>query len=99
MTRGTTPVLTFGLPFAAEVLEKVYVTFVQGKAVVLEKSGDEVSHEGNALVVKLAQEDTLKLEGGRPIKIQIRGKDTGGNVVASEIIMVEVKEILKEGAI
>lgn len=38
MRRGTTPTLTFNMPFDSIGVENIYITFVQGREMVLEKT-------------------------------------------------------------
>lgn len=99
MYRGTTPTLTFNLPFAASTLSAAYITFAQFGASVFEKALTDCTASGQALTVTLTQSDTLLLNATEKVEIQIRGKTTDGEVIASNIMRVPVDRILKDGEI
>ena len=96
--RGTTPKLVFTLPFSADRLRTIYITFSQGRAETLIKHGDQISADGNTLTLQLSQEETLKFID-YPVEIQIRAIDTDGNAIASKIITADVARILQNGVI
>lgn len=98
MIRGTTPTLAFTLPFSAENIAELYITFTQCGKQVIEKSLDECIVESNVVKVKLTQTDTLAFSC-RQADIQIRAKFTNGEAVASEIIQMSVERVLKDGEI
>lgn len=108
MRRGTTPSLEFEIPFKAEELQSVWITFSQGNTVppteVLTKTledQDEVVLEDNLITVYLTQEDTLKFSkvGNPKVQAQIRVLKTDGSADASNIVGFPVGIILKEGVI
>lgn len=100
MTRGTTPKLTFTLPFSTEDINLLYVTFSQEDGqVTLEKSTQDCELEDNKIVLHLSQEDTLSLTELLPTYIQIRIKTNSGEAIASNIIKTETRRILKDGTI
>lgn len=100
MKRGTTPTLTFGLPFSPELLAVAYITFAQQEETVLEKTLQDCEQGENSLKLTLSQEDTLKLEdGGRGVSIQLRVRFSDGSAMASDIITTDVGTILKDGVI
>ncbi len=77
----------------------LYITFRQGKEIILEKTIDDVKVDGKNITLPLSQEDTLKFAAPYPICIQLRIRDKGGNAIASEIITIGAETILKEGVI
>lgn len=99
MYRGTTPVLNFKFPFNIDTLQDVYVTFEQKCGVNYDKTLEDSQVQGDTLTITLSQQDTLRLKHDRPLMIQIRAKTPDGTALASHIITVDVKEILKEGVI
>lgn len=99
MIRGTTPVLGFDLPFGTDQLAEAYVTFAQVGQVVLDKPLSACSLSENKLIVRLTQEETLKLAGNCNTEIQVRVRTTSGDALASQIIAVETCRVLKEGVI
>ncbi len=93
MRRGTTPTLTIQTDMDLSEF-KVYVTLSQGavqKDFVPSVSEKEVT-------IELTQEDTLAFEKGNA-KLQIRAVDEGGHAIASNVMTVNITEILKEGII
>lgn len=99
MIRGTTPVLGFDLPFSTDLLAEAYVTFAQLGKVVLDKPLSACSKSDTKLIVRLTQEETLKLTGNCNTEIQVRVRTTSGDALASQIIPVETCRVLKEGVI
>lgn len=101
MRRGTTPTHTFCTDLDMTDAEVIYVTYQQNGKTVLEKTREDVEVDGNKVIVKLTQEETLLFERRRdiPVRIQIRARWALGNAVASNIIETTAKEILKEGVI
>lgn len=98
MRRGTTPTLTFNMPFDSTGVENIYITFVQGREMVLEKTLADVVWNEKAIELELTQEETLNFKTGM-IEIQLRVKFEDGTVMASDLIYTTAKAILKEGAI
>lgn len=99
MIRGTTPTLTFTLPFPVNTLAEAYITFTQRKEIVLEKSLTECSQNEDCLSVTLTQEETLGLQCHCETEIQLRVKTLQGEALASDIIKTDTGRILKDGVI
>lgn len=99
MIRGTTPTLEFMLPFETQTLAEAYITIAQQNSTVIEKNLAECTSEGSKITVTLSQEETLKLNSGMKAEIQIRCRTTEGEVLASNIIIINADRILKDGVI
>ena len=99
MIRGTTPTLEFTLPFDCSLISCVYITFSQKKEALIEKTFDDCEKSESKLIVKLSQEDTLKLSESVSTEIQIRAKTHAGEALASQIFHVATERILKDGVI
>lgn len=99
MIRGTTPTLEFTLPIDTGQLAQAYVTFAQRGDVKLDKPLEECTREEKKLIVKLTQEETLKLQDDRITEIQIRARTLAGDAFASNIIRESTDRILKDGVI
>lgn len=99
MIRGTTPTLEFTLPFECSLISCAYVTFAQEKDVKIEKTFDDCEKSGSKLIVRLSQEDTLRLAESVKTEIQIRAKTHAGEALASQIFRVTTERILKDGVI
>ncbi len=91
--------MEFTLPFSTENVVELYVTFVQGGRIILEKSLKECSATGEVLKVHFTQADTLAFTSGKQVEIQIRVKFDSGDALASDIINASVERILKDGEI
>lgn len=99
MRRGTTPTITFNLPFNVSTVRNVEVYFAQNDGLVFEKDMEDCVLSGTTLAVTLTQAETLLLDDEEKLKIQARFVFTDGSVDATEIIKGKVKEILKDGEI
>lgn len=99
MYRGTTPTLSFKLPFDTSDLSAAWVTLAQDGRVIIDKPMSDCVLEGNVLAVTLTQEETLKLTAENRTEVQLRVKTTDGIAMASTIWRVETKKILKEEVI
>ncbi len=100
MVRGTTPTLSFTIPYNASEIADGWVTLKQYDHIVLDKriTDEGVSFRDKLIEVKLTQTETLKLYA-TGCKAQLRLKLADGNVVASNIVSVNIGEILKDGEI
>jgi hypothetical protein len=98
MYRGTTPTLTFTLPFSTENIDNAYITFAQYGTVKIDKPLQDCKCDDNKLVVRLTQEETLSLRCDCAVEMQISIR-AGENVMRSQIISTTVERILKDGEI
>ena len=99
MIRGTTPTLTFTLPFDCSTLTKANIAFAQNGHVVLEKDLTECTVDGNTLTLTLSENDTLQLNSNhKVVEIQIRAA-VGETRLASNIVQTTVNRILKDGCL
>ena len=96
MIRGTTPTHIFEIPFDSSLLKKILITYFQNNQIVVEKTEDDCTLEGNSITVKLTQEDTLKFSHRRPVEIQIRVLTVDDTALATVIREVEVGRVLNE---
>lgn len=100
MRRGTTPTHKFKVPIDLTSAEVIYMTYKQpGGAKVLEKSKEDMEISETEILIDLTQADTLALSTIGDVEIQCRARYPDGKAVASQIISVPVKKILKEGII
>ena len=99
MRRGTTPTLTFILPFSTEGMDVLNLAFSQNNKMVFQKTLEDVTLDGYSVYVTLTQEETLNLSSKRGLlDIQMRC-GFGESRLASNIITVKVEELLKDGVI
>ena len=99
MRRGTTPTLTFNLPFSVSTIRNCEVYFAQNDELVLEKSMEDCVLSGTTLAVTLTQEESLLFDEEEKTEIQARFVFTDGSVDATDIVKDKIKKILKEGVI
>lgn len=95
MKRGTTPTHTFTLPFETSVIQKMHILYAQDEEVRLKKTEADATMEGNAVSVKLTQEDTLALDCKKNVEVQIRVLTMGNDALTSDIIRVPVDRCLE----
>ena len=98
MIRGTTPTLKFNLPFSAELAEACFVTLSQSGRVIVEKTTEDCIANGNAILCKLTQRETLWLNHKKNVDIQLRVK-TKGNAYVSQVFTESVEQPMKDGEI
>lgn len=99
MIRGTTPTISFKLPFDYNLVEEIWLTLEQRGKEVLTKTKEDMVYEWNIVSTKLTQEETLMFREKEQVKIQARIRTVDGNVFASKIRTITVDEILKDGVI
>lgn len=96
---GTTPIICFYLPFEFDVVAEMWFTVSQRNTELFTKSKNEVDVEGSKVIVRLSQEETLRLNPSQKADIQVRFRTTGGDALASQVVTLEVDKILKGGVI
>ena len=100
MRRGTTPTITFNLPFDTEIIKDLRITFAQEVSffneqnTVIDKSLSDCTLDGSQIILALTQEDTLKLDSGKGVTFQVKILTTDGQVIASKPRSVAVGLIL-----
>ncbi len=99
MYRGTTPTMTFTLPFDTGAITVLNLCFVQQGKIVLEKGLTDCALEKNNLQVNLTEQETLLFEAGKGmVEMQLR-IGCGDVRMASNIMQVSVDRILKDGCL
>ena len=101
IVRGTTPTLTFTLPFSAEQVAAAYVSFKQKDRLVLEKAAGAAgcACQDNQIAVTLTQEETLAFVGCCKVEMQVRVRSATGQALASKIVTAYVEDVIKNGVI
>lgn len=98
MIRGTTPALTFNLPFDTAEIKSAYIT-IRSKGIKVEKATTDCTFNEKSITTTLSQEETLKLPKSHRAEIQLRVLTNEGEALATNIYTVQVADILKEGII
>lgn len=66
----------------------------------IDKFGDDLDIQNNAISILLSQEDTLRLDASyKYVDVQIRAVNKEGVAIASNIRQIPVEAVLKEGVI
>lgn len=96
MRRGTTPTHTFSLPFSVDTISALRITYAQNGKIVMNKTEDDVTAEGQEISVTLTQEETLKFSDESNVEIQLKILSTSGDVLASPVYTVHPLRIIDE---
>lgn len=105
MRRGTTPTLTFNLPFSSSQIKYCEIYFAQGDNeedadVLFTKKYEDCTFGTKTISVKLTQEETLLFEAGdNKAFIQIRFIFNDDSVDATNVIKTKIKNILDDDVI
>ena len=90
MVQATTPTFVLSLPEDIDLSQASAVFFsLRQYPVVLKKTGDELTIEGNVVSVPLTQAETLSLHGGDAF-IQLNWTYSGGRRAASNVAKVKI---------
>jgi hypothetical protein len=99
MIRGTTPTLSFTLPFETELIKKLWVTFSQCNKEIFTLEKDDCELNEYEVEVKLSQRQTLQLLPNAIVEIQLRVLTLDDVALASDVLHTSVQRILKDGEI
>ena len=97
--RGTTPTITFNLPFDTDDINNVEVYFAQNDEMLLEKGYDDCVLSGTIIAVPLTQDDTLLFDYEEKLQIQLRFMYNDQRVEATQVLKGKVGQLLKDGVI
>lgn len=98
--RGTTPSITFNLPFDTSTVKNCEVYFGQNDSLLFTKGIDDCVLSGTTLTVTLSQADTLMFdEDEKKMQMQIRFVFNNDTVDATDILKGSIGRILKDGEI
>ena len=98
MRRGTTPTHTFNCSIDATQFTKLNIAYAQNNSIVLEKGLEDCTINGNSIVVKLTEEESLKFKHGTAVEIQIRA-GIGEERIVSPIMSTTVDRLIRDGAL
>ena len=83
MIRGTTPTHSFKCPFDLSTISKLRIIYRQGDTNILIKTLEDCTLNGNEISCKLSQEETLKFDCRKMVKIQLRVVTLSGDALVS----------------
>lgn len=95
--RGETPVFTFKFKFDLSEFDKMSLAFSQKGEVVLEKTLDDVTVEGNIVKLKLSETDTLSFVSNELCEFQFRFGIGDDDRFESDIFVIDIDRILRDG--
>jgi hypothetical protein len=93
MIRGTTPTHTWVLPFDASLLKEVSITYMQNEEIIVKKTEEDCTMEGNKISITLTQEDTLKLEPKVRTTVQLKVMTQNKSVMATKPKSISVSDV------
>ena len=96
--RGTTPTIHFTTTVEQTDVSSLYITFMQGNDIILERNETEITWDETGLYVVLTQDETLKFTPGLA-NVQIRAKMVSTLATATQILPLMVETVLKGGVI
>ena len=97
MVQATTPTFVLTLPDTVDLSQAANIYFsLRQKNVIIEKSNDDLTVDGQTVSVYLSQAETLQLVSGAA-QIQLNWTYANGSRACSNIVSVQVTEnLLKE---
>lgn len=96
MRKGTTPSLTFKLPFSVGTISNAKITLCQRNVKLVKRLCDCEITEEDSLTIKLTQEETFLFDCNTYIKVQLRVVTEYGDALASEVYSIFVAQCLDE---
>lgn len=96
MRRGTTPTHEYELPFETNAIKKIIITYAQRDEIVLEKKTEDCTMDGTIVSVTLTQEETLRFDSSKHVKIQVKILLFNGKVLVSNKITKAISDVLNE---
>lgn len=97
MIRATTPTHIFTFPFSVnDYLSKILVTYSQNNKIILEKTLEDLTIEGNTGSYTLTQEETLLFSVGNTVQLQVRALTANSKAIASPIYNISVAKVLND---
>lgn len=94
--RGSTPTLIFNLPFTATTLKGITATFVQVGNIIFEKEIEDCTLEDNKIKIDLTQQETLQLNAGSYLIIQLKVKTSNDKVLPTKPQAILVENVYNE---
>lgn len=95
MTRTTTPVHAFRLPFEPSLIRRFLLTYSQNGEVLLEKNETQLSVVGNTWLLTLTQEETNLFSSGWA-DVEVRVLTTSGVALPAWKTRFNVKGVVND---
>ena len=97
--QGTTPTVTFNLPFDVSTIQNCEIYFGQNDELLVTKGYNDCVLSGTTMQLTLKQKDTLQFDPAEKLQIQIRFRYTDNSVDATSIIKCKVGDLLSDAVI
>lgn len=94
MRRGSTPTHIFNISLDTNLISKVRILYAQNDRVVLRKEDADCTREGQKIIVKLTQRETLLFKQGK-VEVQLRVITPSGDSIPSKVYTVNVQRLLE----
>lgn len=94
--QGTTPTLSWDIPYDAAMIATANVIIQQLGRTMVEKTLKDCMCEENRLSLTLTQEETLKLDHRYAAKIQLAVRAIGTETVRTVVDDIQIAEALKK---
>lgn len=95
MIRGTTPQHTFTLPLDPDLISEIRIIYAQGGVKMFVKELADGVIDGQKLVMRLTQQETLSLDHSMPVEVQMRILTVGNDALASKPKALPVDMLLE----
>ena len=99
MRRGTTPTHNITTELDLTDAEVIFLTYKQNKKKVLDLDKSRMTITSESISVELTQEETLMFNDQLDATAQIRARFSDERAVASNVMIIPINEILKDGVI
>lgn len=114
IVRGTTPTHIFEVEPDLLDVSALFITYKQHGQTIIEKDLEDcvLDNDAKTISVQLTQEDTLAFQQAswnwlapnenkkeNKIEVQIRLKYENGKAIASDILLLDLEDVLKDGEI
>lgn len=97
--RGTTPHLTFTLPFDASMVAKAKLVIKQGDTLLLRKNTADCALQGNTLTARLSRAETLQLPEDERVFVQLEIETPVGDSLVTAPVTLYTGQLLDEEAL
>lgn len=104
--RGTTPSVTLsvaGVDLSSQATWPVVVVTLKNGSTETDVQRDALGIErtdaGCSVTLALTQAQTLAMDWLRPTRVQLRARDAAGHAIASDVVSVDVRDVIYGGEI
>ena len=96
IAKGCTCKNTFSIPFIESQIKDIIITYKQGDAIILEKKKNDCTFNDCSVSVDLTQEESMKFDETKIIRMQIKIKTDKDIVIKSNIMETYTDELFNK---